>query len=108
MLLLVCRSTVLLLSQLPLTERCVSLRQQGALQLLAKLLPGKKQQPPPVSAVCQSQACIWSCLCDCAAVAMYATGLVVMNARSARPGKDYVPLAAIGMRSNPSSRYSLT
>jgi hypothetical protein len=38
-----CRSTVLLLSLLPLTERCVSLRQQAALKLLAKLLPQKKQ-----------------------------------------------------------------
>jgi hypothetical protein len=45
---------VLLLSLLPLTERCVSLRQQAALKLLAKLLPSKKQQQQ------QSKVC-----CDC-------------------------------------------
>lgn len=38
------RSTVLLLSLLPLTERCVSVRQQAALKLLAALLPARKQQ----------------------------------------------------------------
>uniref|UniRef100_A0A383VBQ3 Uncharacterized protein n=1 Tax=Tetradesmus obliquus TaxID=3088 RepID=A0A383VBQ3_TETOB len=38
------RSTVLLLSLLPLTERCVSLQQQAALKLLAALLPPRKQQ----------------------------------------------------------------
>ncbi|WIA32736.1 hypothetical protein OEZ86_005922 [Tetradesmus obliquus] len=38
------RSTMLLLSLLPLTERCVSVRQQAALKLLAALLPARKQQ----------------------------------------------------------------
>lgn len=36
------RSSVLLLSQLPLSPRGVVLRQQGALLLLSKLLPGKQ------------------------------------------------------------------
>jgi hypothetical protein len=39
---------VLLLSLLPLTERCVCLRQQAALRLLGKLLPAKKQQQTKV------------------------------------------------------------